>query len=270
MEFKITENQNVKIHFLENKEDLDKPVFLNKLSEILPYYEDIGYAGYETKDWAIPSISNFIFGKEAEKIKSTNLDQEKLVSVIKNSIELAETLVKNERINVFAFPTISKFTIEKLNGVAGFTPWKKTILIFINPVENWETALKETICHEYAHTISHEFHKWETLLDSIIFEGLAEHFREKVVGGKRAPWTSILEEKEINQLITKITPLLENKDFETYSKVFFGNEEFKQWTGYSLGYYIVKRFILKTKLEDWNVILKKEPKEIMKGGLQND
>lgn len=269
IELKQIQKELFSINFYNNEEKIEKENFREELRNLIKWDDDIGYWGYKEKETAINNAIGFIFGKKSI-LEKTLIDNDKILEIISNSILLCNKSVKNNGVHIFIFPTISDFTLQKLNGVCGFSPWKKTILIFINPFENWEIALKETICHEYSHTISHEFHEWKTLLDSIIFEGLAEHFRERIIGGKVAPWASALTCPELNEVKSKIIPLLNNQDFETYNKIFFGNEEFKQWTGYSLGYEIIKNFLRKTEIKNWNEILKKNPEDIFKIGEKND
>ena len=140
----------------------------------------------------------------------------------------------------------------KMDGVSGFSPWKNTILIDINPsAKNWETSLKNTISHEYNHSVVYNFHKWETLLDSIIFEGFAEHFREQVVGGEKASWAKAVSQKECKKHFSKLKEKLNSKNQQLYREVFFGSEKYPLWLGYSLGYQIIKSFLSKNKEKSW-------------------
>jgi len=262
IEFINMGRENIKFNLVFNNQEFSKDNFRNYLEEGIIWDDEIGYAGYKTKEAAVNTILSFIFGKN-EIMTDIRLDIKKVSDIISGSIKSCNKFVEIEDLNIFVFPTVSNFTLKNLNGVCGLTPWKKTILFFINPIEKWEEELKETSCHEYAHIITHRFHNWKTLLDSLIFEGIAEHFREQVVGGDIAAWANALNEKELIPIMKKLIPLLESEDFNLYSNVFYGNNEFKQWSGYSLGYYIVKLFMLNNEINNWNEIFKLPAKEVL-------
>jgi uncharacterized protein YjaZ len=94
----------------------------------------------------------------------------------------------------------------------------------------------------------------------LIMEGLAEHFREYMVGGKVAPWSKALNDKQIISAIKKVEPFFESTKREDYENIFFGSKGFKRWTGYTLGYYLVKRFIKNNKNLSWEKIMKTDIK----------
>ncbi len=58
-----------------------------------------------------------------------------------------------------------------MDGVAGYSFWRNTILVYINPVDGWDTALRSTICHEFAHAVAQNYNKMETILDQLVFDG---------------------------------------------------------------------------------------------------
>ena len=48
-----------------------------------------------------------------------------------------------------------------------------------------------------------------------------------------------------------------------YREVFFGNKEYKRWTGYSIGYRLVKEFRKKYPNISWGEIIKMRQKDIL-------
>jgi len=124
-----------------------------------------------------------------------------------------------------------------MSGVTGFG--FGAIRLFINSnVKGWKTALKECVCHEFNHIVYNKYHRRETLLDNIIYEGLAEPFREHVVGGKQAPWSKALTLRECKRIFSRIEKLLSSKSPKVYRSVFFDfeDEKYPLWSGYSIGY----------------------------------
>ena len=168
--------------------------------------------------------------------------------------------------NIFVFPTFSRFVKEEMSGTTGYTPWPDTILIFINPTSlQYDKALGETVGHEFNHAVFLRDKKCVTLSDSIIFEGLAEHFREQVIGGDQAPWTKIFELNRTKIIFSemKLANLLQSNDPEIRRGVFFGNKKYIRWTGYTIGYYIIKSFLENNPSLDWKEIMARQPKDIL-------
>ncbi len=227
----------------------------------------IGYAGFKTKQGLQKYLIETVFDKTKNDSDSFNyvLDKEKVTSIIERVIILCSVVLPNNPTNIFVFPTFSNFVRKEMSGTTGYTPWKNTILVFINPLnQQWEKALAETVGHEYCHSVFLKYNKCESLLDSMVFEGLAEHFREQVVDGKRAPWTSVFNYEQSKVLLVKIKSerLLHSTDRKTYRDVFFGTEKHIRWTGYTIGYYIVKLFLKNNPNLKWRDILSMPPKDI--------
>ena len=152
-----------------------------------------------------------------------------------------------------------------MSGVSGYTPDRNNILLFISAQKGWKTALKNTIAHEYAHTCAFANHKWISLLDSLIFEGIAENFRESIIGGKPARWSKALNKKQASVILMENIKNLNSINEKKYLQLFLGyNNKYKLWSGYSIGYQIVKSFIRKNNKLQWSEIVKLEPKEILR------
>lgn len=225
---------------------------------------DIGFAGFKTKKKLNQFLENEIFAQEKEmKIIKYKVNEKEVTKIIKNSMRLCQKEIKTESIKFFIFPSFHPFIKNKMRGVSGFTPWKNTILLFINPTSGWKSALAETVAHEFNHLVMLKYHKWETLLDSLIFEGIAEHFREKVIGGKKAPWSLTLNKEDAKKLFSKIKRLLSSKSTKLYRSIFFENKGYPLWAGYSLGYQIIKSFLKKNPKLKWQKIIRLAPRQIL-------
>ncbi|MBT4651756.1 hypothetical protein HOC13_04525 [Candidatus Woesearchaeota archaeon] len=46
-------------------------------------------------------------------------------------------------------------------------------------------------------------------------------------------------------------------------EVFYGTGKYPNWTGYSIGYYLVEKYLENKQEVDWNKLLRKDPKEIL-------
>ena len=63
----------------------------------------------------------------------------------------------------------------------------------------------------------------------------------------------------------KLTNLLQSTDPEIRREVFFGNEKYIRWTGYVIGYYIIKSFLENNPSLGWKEIMNKQPGDILNG-----
>jgi len=244
----------------------DKMGVVSNLSEDI---EDtkIGYAGFHTKDALRDYLMKVVFDKTVEEKSVSNciLDKNIILKSIKRAVTLCFDALPDDAVHIFVFPTFSRFVEKKMSGTTGYTPWKNTILAFVNQLsQRWERSLIETIAHEYNHSVFFQYHKCQTLLDSIIFEGLAEHFREQVVGGGRAPWSKAVDKNQSKKILgeLKSEALLSSADPEIYQNVFFEGKKYVQWTGYTIGYYIVESFLRLNPNLGWKDIMQISPHDI--------
>jgi len=229
-----------------------------------------GYAGFSTKE----NLNNYLREAVFDKVDDNNhqytfiLDEVKIIETVTEAIKKCSNVLPGGITGIFVFPTFSQFVKEEMSGTTGYTPWLNTILIFINPASlQWDKALGETVGHEFNHAVFLRDKKCITLLDSIIFEGLAEHFREQIIGGGQAPWTKIFELNQARVIFSemKVVNLLQSTDPEIRRGVFFGNEKYICWTGYTIGYYIVKSFLKNNPNLGWKEIMNRQLKDILSG-----
>ncbi len=223
----------------------------------------IGFAGFKNKKYLKQHLEFQLFDEKNTVLPKYDFDKKKIFKIIETSLIACHKELPARPTRIFLFPNFHPFVKNKMDGVSGFSPWKNTILLNINPTaKNWEFALRNAVAHEYNHCVIYNFHKWETLLDSIIFEGFAEHFREQIIGGERAPWTKAVSRKECKKYFSRLE--FNSKNHQIYREVFFGSKKYPLWIGYSLGYQIVKSFLSKNKKQSWVDIVKIKPKEILK------
>lgn len=135
-------------------------------------------------------------------------------------------------------------------GVGGRTHLPYLVRISLNPgFPNFGNVIK----YDLPRSISHELHhaaRWKTvgysktLGEAIITEGLAVSFETEVWGGKPSQWATAVKGAELNKLL-KIAKEEANDDHYNHYKWFFGKADLPRWAGYSLGYYLVQKYLAK-------------------------
>lgn len=233
-----------------------------------------GYAGFSKKQYLRDFLSYQIFdhGDDLIKIEKLGFEKEQIEENIKTALQdVAAVLPIEKTLRIYIFPSFSKFVKEKMGGVSGYTPWENTILLFIDPLKkNWKDEVKKTIVHEYAHAVSRQFHRWETLRDSIVFEGIAENLVQEVYRGEMSPWASALSLRQAKKYFNKVEKNFSSKEMLINQDVFFGSKAFPLWTGYAIGYYLVKAYREKDKNFSWIDMLQKKPIQIVQNSSFGD
>ncbi len=187
-----------------------------------------------------------------------------IAETLKDSLKKCSRFVR-EKLQIYVFPTFDRFVIKNMGGCAGVSPTKNTIFMAVG--ENYERQmLGNTEVHELAHVISDYYLQGNyTLAEGFVFEGLAEHFREAMIGGERARWTKAISRKDAKSILKKLEDKLDSRDSELWQEVFFGGGSYPRWSGYSIGYYIVQDYLKSRKGEiDWNKLMKTPPVEIFR------
>jgi len=233
-----------------------------------------GYAGFQNKKYLKNSLLFEVFDSKSRNnnIISFKIPEEKIVFNIENAtIKAYKKLPTADKIRIFVFPTFRLFVKNKMFSVNGWTPYKNAINIYIFPeskdLKTVFQELKNTVVHEYNHAIRFKYfllYVKSTLIDDIISEGLAENFRMDVLGGKRSPWVTVLKKAETKKIFKQIKPLLNSKSKDVYYDLFFADRKFPLWTGYTLGYQIVKSFLKRYPKIEWKKIIKLSSEEILK------
>ena len=145
------------------------------------------------------------------------------------------------------------------NGAGGYTFTADFICIIIDDKKVTKNLISENIVHELCHAARWgKNDEWiKSLFDCLIFEGLACVLEVEFVKDKTEKSLfikTILERTDDEN--KKILDLLQDKldlNEYNYDEIFFnGNDKLPRWAGYSVGYYLVKKYLEKTnkKIED--------------------
>lgn len=131
---------------------------------------------------------------------------------------------------------------------------------------------KEMLAHELGHAARWgKNDEWmNTLFDGMISEGIATYFGTEFAKNnseKQFFTRAILErsDEENERILNELRGNLDDKNYD-YNTIFFtGNNKLPRWSGYSLGYYLVKKYLEKThktieeafadKYEDFRIVL---------------
>ena len=145
------------------------------------------------------------------------------------------------------------------DGVGGRTRTSDFIEFAINDEKATESLISEMVAHELCHAARWgKNDEWiNSLFDGLIFEGIATYFETEFAKSRKEKTLFIKtilkrtdEENEKN--LEKLRDQLDSNYYD-YDMIFFnGNDELPRWAGYSLGYYLVKKYLEKTgkKIED--------------------
>jgi len=229
----------------------------------------IKYAGYLKEKDLYKGLLRHIGNGDITQYKPLSIKQKQIIekTILATIQKCGKKLPIPTKNFVFVFPWLPTKNDEALRGSFGFAAYSCVLHIFISPQIFTPNSLADSVTHELNHTISFYYHfdrygKW-SLLDCVVNEGLAENFREEALNKKSAPWAIVLTKKESFKALESIRPLLRSKDFRVHQKILFGNVKYKRWTGYSIGYWLVKEFKKKHTKLSWEEIMKTKPEDIL-------
>ena len=189
-----------------------------------------------------------------------NLSNEK--EMIENAIKMAEEyafLKLNIAWDIDVLVTNRIPMIIPENGAGGYTFSADFIRINIDDKKVTENLISENVVHELCHAARWgKNDEWiKSLFDGLIFEGLACVLEAEFVkdrSEKSLFIKTILErtDDENEKILEKLRDQLDSNCYD-YDTIFFnGNNKLPRWSGYSLGYYLVKKYLEKTgkKIEE--------------------
>ncbi|WP_373894835.1 DUF2268 domain-containing protein [Virgibacillus natechei] len=153
-------------------------------------------------------------------------------------------------IPIFIFPsdTNNQRLIQDSNGKSGLA-FSDKLFLFISE-ENEEEEIRALFTHEYHHICRLSRYKANikdfVLLDTIILEGLAENAVRERFGEKlTATWTSYYSDQQLEKIQDRL--IIPNKSIQQtdsrHQRILYGLGLYPKMAGYSVGYYIVKKYM---------------------------
>lgn len=255
---------------IKNKQEL-----VDLLIDLMRKDGSIKSAGYfKEKDFQ-DDLSRNIGNGIITPLNSPNEDKKQKLEQRINSIltDCHEALPHPDLpIFIFVYPWFPNSAEQRdFEGSTAFAAYY-TMHLFIDLTNYTLKSLNKTIAHEWNHLVFYRYHLEYpyTLRTYIIMEGLAEVFREELMNGGKAPWSMALTETNATEQLRLLEDILDTKGMGIYREIFQGNKQFKRWTGYSIGYWVAKRFRKQNSKLSWGDILKTKSEEIIKKGHNDD
>lgn len=129
-------------------------------------------------------------------------------------------------------------------GIGGYTLGPSRIEIVVDPAyPDLGSALTERIPPVVAHELHHAV-RWRgpgpysTLLEALVFEGLADRFAIELLGTPLQPWSDAFPESDTARYLDLARPELDS--FFDFRRWFLdGDAQLPPWTGYTLGFRLV-------------------------------
>lgn len=201
--------------------------------------------------------------KPNEKAKKTYklLMEQEVWKKIEHLFATYQQLWNGPDIPIYIFPlnTTHRRT-ETKSGLA----YKHSLFLFING-EIDEKEMEAVLIHEYHHVCRlHRLqHKKNTLLDTMVMEGLAERTVEKYVGSEYlANWTKIYRASDFKRLWTRFIEenILTKRSDPLHDRIMLGKFGYPPMLGYWSGYQLVKNAGPISVKQSFSI----SPEEIMK------
>lgn len=203
------------------------------------------------------------------KKDADELDAADVLGIMEESVQKFNKWLRHKECNLLiyadSFATISE------QGIGGRCGEADTVLIFIDPnhkqgVEhNVKTWLPSAIAHELYHARRYASHPVaSTLGEALIEEGLPTMFEEFVDLALQVPYAHHLDSLGIVKAWKRAEVLLESDKFRR-DDWFYGGGGIEKWTGYSLGYDIVKKYMIKKGIQNPAEIVDVPAGEILSG-----
>lgn len=241
------------------KEDL-----VNSTISIMKERESINYSGFSDEELLKESLLDHIGNGDINTYQTISNEQKNEIGkVITETIEKCnEKLPVPTKNFVFVHPFLTTKGSSVFDGVMAVAVYSCVFHVFVYLSTFSKKILENTVAHELNHTIYYYHHYDDfnnyTLLDEILLEGLAENFREQFFDSDITPWAGSLNQAEAFDVLEKTKELLVSRDKKVIKEFLFGNDVYKKWTGYSIGYWIVKEFIKNNTSLSWDEIMKTE------------
>lgn len=262
----------IEFYYPENTDKkIDKQSLVDLIVAEMKKRGSMEYSGHASEESLRKSLASHLGETGITEYQPLAESQQKEIElVITRTIERCNQALPVPTKNfVFVFPYFPDEKDEVFGGVMGVAPYSCVLHLFLNPKKWSKKVLENTVAHELNHTIYYYYHYDSlgsyTVLEEMLIEGFAECFREQVVDATPSAWASALTQEEARDALAKMgDDMLASKDKQLIKGVLFGNEEYKRWTGYSVGYWLAKSFIEQNKNLSWEEIMKVESAAILK------
>ncbi|MEL7311899.1 MAG: DUF2268 domain-containing putative Zn-dependent protease [Pseudomonadota bacterium] len=176
-----------------------------------------------------------------------------MTMIVEDTINLASTQLPVERVVV----TIRNDATRTAPGygLAGYATGPESVEIVLDAqFPDLEAVLPERLSYVVAHELHHTVRlrdpgPYTTLLEALVFEGMADHFAVQLLNTELAPWSDTFPPADTSVYLERARLEFDSTfDFDAW---FFGiNSDLPQWTIYTLGYRILDDYFVANPEED--------------------
>ena len=213
----------------------------------------------------VRSVIGQLGDPEPDQLRETlaKLDESRPQEVAQDALQVATKALPRPDLSarMFIFPGDgeSAVLVNQLGGVLGFSLGASATLLFVWPRGDWEANLRYNVVHEYAHLVRNllfprgiaggrlvymKTQRPETLLDAMIAEGISDCFARECLDGARPRWMDAEGDIDIEKMWPRLHRRFAISDATEIRRFLFGDgDRVPAWTGYALGYMIVRRFL---------------------------
>ncbi len=176
----------------------------------------------------------------------------------KGLTEASKLLDTRNDIIINVYSTEDKFIKNKMNGINGRAYNTCALSLWINKnATQWKRFVISDVAHEFCHVVRFQRigEKHWTLLDGMVQEGLAQCFAEQVTGRIQS-WSNAITREQARAVWAKLSRKLNVEDSTLYYRAFLKrrDNEFPHWSGYTIGYLMIKAR-LRELGKDWNDVI---------------
>lgn len=242
------------------KASLDDDTEVSKKNYMKYVLSDIDKIG-KKEDFETTSLKGFFMMQSTaypqallDRIEALEEQQDEIKKIITKNYTTAHKVLPKKKSTIFIVPINSEYTsmTEPMGGVAAGA-YKDAVVLYMD--SNFDKdALAYTVAHEYHHLILHDRDKYQMnkLLDSVIIEGKADAFADRVLKDVKAPWDTPMDEKTIKH----VSKLIQTGE-ATYEDLVGGSlqKDIPRWSNYNLGHDILDHYFKlhpDSKIEEWS------------------
>ena len=222
----------------------------------------IDYNGFLTEEDFIKDISGRVENiSTAEYRVITDEQRVTIDSLVEQACSASMAVLPHPDTPLFVFVVPwypSDDDLKKFGGVTAVARHSRVMHLFVNANDFSSESLIDTVTHEFNHLVYYSLYGLGpfSLEENMFMEGLAEVFKDEITKNAISPWANALSDSENSEVYKSLQPRLKSQDQDFIKEVLFGSENFKRWTGYSIGYWLAKKFREQNVNSSWEGIMK--------------
>jgi len=173
--------------------------------------------------------------------------QEAIITKTTETVALVNSIMAVEGVKII-IEASAQGAIPEI-GVGGYNPNREEVIIYFDPDF---PDLDETIEEELPIQLAHEMHHarrrravgyGSTFFQAAVSEGLADCFSLEVTNKSPSPWSLALSGDDLDTWLANAEDVWHDPGYD-HARWFLGStQDVPRWTGYALGYKLVKDFI---------------------------